>query len=476
MNQRLTPLYQTLQQFSQHDPISFHVPGHKNGVVFPETARSFYNAILKLDMTELPGLDDLHAPEGPIAEAQNLAAEYFQADHTYFLVGGSTAGNLAMIMAACSTGDKVIVQRNSHKSIMNALELRGADPVFISPQYEKEVDRFTNPNETTLVAALQKHPDAKALILTYPDYFGRTYPLKEMIELAHDYHIPVLVDEAHGVHFSLGEPFPASALTLGADVVVQSAHKMAPAMTMASFLHHKSSIVSKERLSHYLQLLQSSSPSYPLMASLDIARSFLATISSENRVAIMRSVEKVKALFQEAGSWTIVPAEDPLKMTLHVKHSARKVAKLFEQQNIYPEFHTDNQLLFIHGLAPFQQIETLKKAIKTVDEQLKKSRMHDTIDIVPFLAGLESITELAIPYTKMERLETRHVSFQEAPGHIAAEAVIPYPPGIPLILKGERITKKQLEHITELQKNGVRLQQRDAERIVIFSASAEGEV
>ncbi|NAP00553.1 aminotransferase class I/II-fold pyridoxal phosphate-dependent enzyme, partial [Halomonas sp. MG34] len=333
MDQQLTPLFQALKQFTKSSPVSFHVPGHKNGTIFPDKASDSYNEILKLDMTELTGLDDLHAPEGPIAEAERLAADYFQAEHTYFLVGGSTVGNLAMIMAACSRGDKVIVQRNSHKSIMNGLELRGANPIFISPAYEERVGRFTNPEQDTLQEALKRHPDAKAVVLTYPDYFGGTYPLKEMIELAHDYQIPVLVDEAHGVHFSLGNPFPASAISLGADVVVQSAHKMAPAMTMASFLHHNSSLVSRGRLSHYLQLLQSSSPSYPLMATLDIARAFLATMPRKNMDAVMKSVQEVKRLFGDSENWSIVPAKDPLKITLHVKHSANEVAKLFEEQN-----------------------------------------------------------------------------------------------------------------------------------------------
>src|SRR5699024_1345518 len=154
---------------------------------------------------------------------------------SFFLTGGSTAGNLAMILATCSPGDKVIVQRNSHKSIMNGLELANAHPIFIAPDYDGTVDRYTHPNVGTLEQALIDHPNAKAVVLTYPDYFGRTYDIARMIKLAHSYHIAVLVDEAHGVHFSLGSPFPASAIDFGADVVVQSAHKMAPAMTMASY-------------------------------------------------------------------------------------------------------------------------------------------------------------------------------------------------------------------------------------------------
>lgn len=298
MDQYQTPIYQTLKRLDETNPISFHVPGHKNGAVFPEQARAYYDSILKLDMTEIPGLDDLHAPTEAIAEAEELAAGFFQADHTFFLVGGSTAGNLAMILATCGVGDKVIVQRNCHKSIMNGLELSGAKPIFIAPEYDATVDRYTNPSMETVHQALETHPDVKAVILTYPDYFGKTYAIKEMIDTAHEYEIPVLVDEAHGVHFALGEPFPSSALALGADVVVQSAHKMAPAMTMASLLHINSTFVSKERIAHYLQIIQSSSPSYPLMASLDIARSFLATMKKDEIEKVLQSAAKVKEILK----------------------------------------------------------------------------------------------------------------------------------------------------------------------------------
>src|SRR5699024_7214586 len=218
-------------------------------------------SLLPLDMTELPGLDDLHAPREIIQEAEELAAAFFKAEHTFFLVGGSTVGNLAMLLATCSPGDDVIVQRNCHKSIMNGLELTGAHPIFIAPEYDSEEGRYLAPSINTLREAVKKYPSAKAVVLTYPDYFGKTFPIKEMIDLAHAYHIPVLVDEAHGVHFSVPEQtIPPSSLALGADVVVQSAHKMAPAMTMASFLHIRSTLVQTDQVGHYLQMLQSSSP------------------------------------------------------------------------------------------------------------------------------------------------------------------------------------------------------------------------
>ncbi|MBP1970330.1 lysine decarboxylase [Virgibacillus natechei] len=412
-------------------------------------------------MTEIPGLDDLHAPTEAIAEAENLAADFFQVDHTFFLVGGSTAGNLAMILATCNAGDKVIVQRNSHKSVMNGMELSGARPVFIAPEYDQMVGRYANPSLDTLREALRQHPDAKAVVLTYPDYFGKTYEMKEMIDVVHAYHMPVLVDEAHGVHFSLGDPFPASALELGADVVVQSAHKMAPAMTMGSFLHMNSGLVSKEQIAHYLQMIQSSSPSYPLIASLDIARGFLATMKAEEINNTVQSATMVRTILQASVHWDILPTDDPLKITLHLKDglSAKNTARLFERQNIYPELVTHNQILFIHGLSPFQKPNQLKKAVKSVGEQLKNQTNHATIEITKLFT--HPIQELALSYQEMNQLNDKQVSFHEGIGHIAAEAVIPYPPGIPVILKGERITTEHIEIIEQLVERGINIQQRD---------------
>lgn len=478
-DQQQMPLLQRLAEFAHSSNISFHVPGHKSGVIFPQEAIRYYSSILPIDMTELSGLDDLHAPGGVIAEAQRLAAEYFQADHTFFLTGGSTAGNLAMILAACNAGEKIIVQRNSHKSIMNGLELSNARPVFIAPDYDLAVDRYTHPSLDTLEEALQQHPDASAVVLTYPDYFGKTYHIEEMIRLAHNYQIPVLVDEAHGVHFSLGAPFPPSALALGADVVVQSAHKMAPAMTMASYLHIKSAFVKEERVAHFLQIIQSSSPSYPLMASLDIARAFLAGMNNARLEETLQNTVYVRDVLGRLDHADVLPLavkDDPLKVTLHVKHgsSAAGLAHTLEQEGVYPELATHNQILFIQGLAPFSQTGKLAKAVKRVNEQLKISKSHDIIEI----GGLfpEKIKGLALSYTAMNRLSNIIVPLREATGKIAAEPIIPYPPGIPLVLRGEEITETYITVIEQFIQQGVIFQHLDLQHgIKIFAGLDEGE-
>jgi len=307
------------------------------------------------------------------------------------------------------------------------------------------------------------------VMLTYPDYFGKTYPIQEMIETAHAYNVPVLVDEAHGVHFSLGEPFPPSALSLGADAVVQSAHKMAPAMTMGAFLHvAKSSRISKERLAHYLQMVQSSSPSYPLMASLDISRKFLAIITKQKIQEIMESAAHVKQVLQASSKWQLVPSDDPLKLTVQMEKgiSAKEAAALFEQENIYPELTTHNQMLFIHGLATFPHITRLEKTVKTINEQLKKQDNHDIIERKDLF--LKSIQELGVSYQEMDQLQQVFVPFHKAIGYIAAEPIIPYPPGIPLILKGEKVTEAHMEMIMHLKQQQVSIQKWEKHGMMIF--------
>src|SRR5699024_9106794 len=394
------PILQKLIAFQAQNPISFHVPGHKNGALFPDEARPFFESILPLDLTELPGLDDLHAPREMIREAEELAATFFETQYTFFLVGGSTAGNLAMLLATCSSNDDVIVQRNCHKSIMNGLELAGARPVFIAPEYDEEEQRYLAPSENTLEQALRQYPSAKAVVLTYPDYFGKTFQIKEMIDLAHAYYIPVLVDEAHGVHFSVPEQtIPPSSLSLGADVVVQSAHKMAPAMTMASYLHIRSTLVQTERVAHYLQMLQSSSPSYPLLASLDVARAFLQSLGREDIRSILVSVDTLRDKLSTLSCTTVKTpsaSDDPFKITLHMKkgYSGKAVAALFEAEGVYPELATESHILFIHGLAPFNRFAKMDSILKNVQEKLKRIAYHDTIDTEDMFT--QSIAELEL--------------------------------------------------------------------------------
>ncbi|UFU01499.1 aminotransferase class I/II-fold pyridoxal phosphate-dependent enzyme (plasmid) [Radiobacillus kanasensis] len=471
MDHTKTPLFDTLLAHKKEDPVSFHVPGHKNGTIFSKRGMELYQGLLSIDATELTGLDDLHAPTGVIKEAQHLAADWFQADYSHFLVGGSTVGNLAMILATCSTGDKILVQRNCHKSVLHGLELAGAKPVFLAPEFDERVNRYTAPSFKLIKEAITKHPDSKALFVTYPDYFGMTYNLEKIITYTHERDIPVLIDEAHGVHFSLGKGFPDSALNAGADAVVQSAHKMAPAMTMASYLHVQSKYVSNQRITYYLNMVQSSSPSYPVMASLDLARHYLAGLTESDLDCVATSVNHFCSLIEGLDIGKVLRSEDPLKITVDVSESglsSKQIAALFEENHIYPELTTDTQILFIHGLAPIKDWDQLTTRIDRIKSQLNNLVRHDTIEVIR--VPQVDVQALDISYEDMKTLEIKQVNLLDSIERISAENIVPYPPGIPLVFKGERISQAHVDMIQYLLDKGISFQNIEInEKVHVFS-------
>ncbi|WP_158702797.1 aminotransferase class I/II-fold pyridoxal phosphate-dependent enzyme, partial [Paenibacillus faecalis] len=277
MDRERAPLIEALLTYKNKANISFHVPGHKNGKVYDGIQDAeLFSEVMKIDVTEISGTDDLHHPEGVIREAQLLAADCFGAEESFFLVGGSTAGNLAMVLTVCSQpGDLILLQRNVHKSVLNGLMLAGARAVFLEPQIDEYSGLAVMPSQETVRAALAAYPEAKAVFVTSPNYYGMGSDLKELADLCHANEVPLLVDEAHGAHYGMHPDLPESALSCGADGVVQSTHKMLSAMTMGSMLHVQGRLLDRSLLRQRLAMVQSSSPSYPVMASLDLARRLL---------------------------------------------------------------------------------------------------------------------------------------------------------------------------------------------------------
>lgn len=455
MNEQTKPLVQALSQFKEKRPISFHVPGHKNGLLsgLPEEMKS----ALKYDMTELEGLDDLHEPAGVIREAERRLSALYQSDRSFFLVNGSTVGNLAMIYSACRPGDTIIVQRNAHKSIFHAIELTGAKPVFVSPIWDAHSNTPGAVCFARVKEAIGAYPHAKAVILTYPTYYGVAgSELGDIIRFSHAKGIPVLVDEAHGAHFVAGDAFPRSALALGADVVVHSAHKTLPAMTMASFLHIRSTLISPERIAHYLGMLQSSSPSYLLMASLDDARAYAGSYTTEdqddfleNRRAFIKNLLVIPAL-------RIVETDDPLKLLLRVQgYTGFELLARLEAEGIFAELADPFQVLLVLPLLkkgkeyPFG--ESVLRIAVAVDGLPAKKEVGLLDDLIPMDEGLSTLTYL--PQELLGR-DNEWKSIEESVGLVAAASIIPYPPGIPLLLGGEKVTERHVASLLQyLQMN-----------------------
>lgn len=302
-----TPLYTALMKHAHRNTYSFHVPGHHNGDVFFDEAKSVYQSLLSIDMTEITGLDDLHHPTGVIKEAQDLVSRLYGSQESFFLVNGTTAGNLAMILAVCEPGEPILIQRNCHKSVFHAVALAGAKPVYLAPEIDENIHVPAHVSLSVIEKALASYPNAKGLVLTNPTYYGHAADLTAAVKKAHSYGVPVLVDEAHGAHFVLGQPFPPSSLAMGADAVVQSAHKTLPAMTMGSYFHLNSTRIDRDRLTYYVSSLQSSSPSYPIMASLDTARAYVQDIAEKGKLPVhMEHIEKIKRRFASISSIEII--------------------------------------------------------------------------------------------------------------------------------------------------------------------------
>ncbi|PEC20538.1 aminotransferase class I/II-fold pyridoxal phosphate-dependent enzyme [Bacillus cereus] len=458
MNQNRMPLYEALIEFKERGPLSFHVPGHKNGVNFPQEAAREFKDILSIDVTELTGLDDLHSPFECIDEAQKLLADVYGAKKSWFLINGSTVGNLAMILSCCGEHDIVLVQRNCHKSIINGLKLAGANPIFLDTWIDEVYSVPVGVRDEVIKEAIERYPNAKALILTHPNYYGMGMDLEASIAYAHAHKMPVLVDEAHGAHFCIGEPFPKSALAYGADIVVHSAHKTLPAMTMGSYLHINSRLVKEEKVSIYLSMLQSSSPSYPIMASLDIARFTLASIKEKGHDEIVEFFRRFKEGLCSIPQIAILqyPLQDELKVTVQTRCqlSGYELQSLFEKAGIYTEMADPYNVLFI---LPMQVNEQYMKAIDIMRVALQHYAVKDKSESIRYTYK-GGFSPLAYTYKQLEGCKTKVVPIEEAVGMIAAEMVIPYPPGIPLIIYGERITSEHKEQIMYLEKMGARFQ------------------
>lgn len=457
------PLIEALKKHQKNKPISLHVPGHKNGEVF-HSALPDFSPVLPYDVTELDGLDDLHAPTGIILEAQQAAARLYKTAETLFLVGGTTVGNLAMMYGLFEQGDVVFIQRNSHKSIFHAAQIAGVAPVLLSPEWDLDTGLAVGLTKETLAEAMKQYPEAKGLVLTYPNYYGVSVPLQPIIEYAKQKELLVLVDEAHAAHYCIGTPFPPSTLELGADVVVQSAHKMLPALTMSSFLHISDKLNQPMRhsIKEALGMFQSSSPSYLLLASLDAARAFVESLDQMKIKRILAGVEQVKKELAkikqiQVVNWSENYLLDPLKVTIKTttKLTGFELQSIFYQHHLYTELADEHHVLLVFGLGiqhfPENIWNELADTLSSFEVINKK--VHQVASL-----SRNRVKKLELSAKQLRSLPKKRVELSNSVGMIAAEAIIPYPPGIPIVIPGEKLDKEVMREIEALKQAGARFQ------------------
>lgn len=461
--QEKTPLFDALLSYKNENPTSFHVPGHKNGSQFHRKGTNVFGNLLQIDATEVEGLDDLHAPAGPILEAQELLSKLYNTKKSFFLVNGTTCGNLAMILGVCEEGDIVLVQKNCHKSILNGLMLAKAKPVFLPTIVNEEWGTAEGVSPEAFRKATTLYPLAKAVILTYPSYYGIGENIEELIHIAHDSGLKVLVDEAHGAHFIAGEPFLESSLAYGADYVVHSAHKTLPAMTMGSYLHVNHRVEDSQKVEMYLQILQSSSPSYPIMASLDLARSYMGSLTERDLQYTKKSsfdfrsqldkIEGIKVLQHKEGAYDILKVVVQTDGTF----SGFQLQAELQKNSIYTELADSRNVLFVLPIIKDGQTYSYEKVITAIRKAISSIDKHSIISTFLCETGKSGeITELDLTFTEMNIKEKRYIPIKKSIGYISAEMITPYPPGVPLIMNGEKITAEKVAHIEQMISLGAR--------------------
>lgn len=473
------PLYERLVAHQAGRASSFHVPGHKSGQGADPEAREFFERVMSIDYTEITGLDDLYHAEGVIADAQRLAADCFGAEETHFLVGGSTVGNLAMILAVCERDELILVQRNVHKSVIHGLMLAGARAVFLPPRWDEASGIATGVDAADVREAFARYPQAKALFISNPNYYGMGVDVRTLAELAHAHGKPLLVDEAHGAHYGFHPDLPASALSCGADAVVQSTHKMLTAMTMGAMLHVRGERINRPLLRQRIAMVQSSSPSYPIMASLDLCRRSLHVYGAAAFEQGLSAVRSFAAGLAELESFDIVtrdrrsPAfetQDPFKLAVRAKSgvlSGYELKSELERRGCMVEMADPDYALLVFSLASnARDSERLLDAFRDIAAkwQLRdKPHRPPQASRSPFRPhrriSLPVAMDLHVPGVSPisgRHRKTRLVPVQEAVHAVAAEMIVPYPPGIPLLFPGETIMPETVDYVRRLLASGAR--------------------
>lgn len=467
MNIEDMPILKSLISYRDEGAVLFHMPGHKRGSIYKKAGLDFLEGnLLALDTTEVPGIDNLHCPEGAILEAQKLAAEAFGAEHTFFLVNGTTCGIYSMILAAANPGDKVIIPRNCHRSVYGAVILGRLEPIYINPETDNELGIAMGIKPEALEYILEKHSDAKAVVITNPTFYGACSDLKRIAEITHEKGMLLLVDEAHGSHFAFHEKLPISALEAGADMTSQSIHKTLASMTQSSMLHIKSQRVQLEKLKLFLQLTQTTSPSHILLASLDAARCIMQQKGRElleDAIAwsswARNEINNIPGLYcldsRRIGSFGIADI-DPTRLT--VNFSLTGISGTEAEAILRKSFKIQVEMADLYNIVAISTIGDHPQDYQRLVAALKEiagtagSRKQE-IRTAAFNKPPElSMLPWEAVYWDKELVET-----DDSIGRVCGEMIIPYPPGIPVLMPGEIITAEAVEYLKLCVQQGIKL-------------------
>ncbi len=466
--QKKTPFFTKLKQYGQKNVAPFDVPGHKLGKVPNDLLRYTGPKIYELDSNSPIGLDHLNKPVGVIKESEALMAEACNAEKAYFITNGTTIGILAMIMTVCKAKDKILLPRNVHKSVINGLILSGAIPVFMKPNIDTDLGIANGVSLETVQEAIEENPDAKAIFVINPTYFGVISDLKKIAEIAHQNDMSVVVDEAHGAQFYFSEKLPYSAMDAGCDISALSMHKTAGSFTQSSVILCQGERVDHHRLRASLNMLQSTSPSSLLLASLDVARKTMYFQGAKRIEKVLQLAKETrdklnqipgiqtfdKDYFINRGSFgfdetkLIIRVSDLGLSGFEVYQMMRKIA------NVQLELAESHIVLAVITIGTTKQhLDKLVSGFKKLSEKYYKQR--------DMLEKIEFEYQFPEPYTRPREAyhaPNKVVTLDDAIGEIAAEQVMIYPPGIPILIPGEIISESVINEIKFYMRKGSALQ------------------
>ncbi len=464
-DQTRAPIYEALDKLRRQRVVPFDVPGHKRGRGNPELVELLGEKCVGIDVNSMKPLDNLCHPVSVIRDAEELTAEAFHADNAFLMVGGTTSAVQAMILSACKRGDKIILPRNVHKSAINALVLCGAVPVYVNPEINSELGISLGMELDRVREAIESNPDAKAVFVNNPTYYGICSDIRSIVRLAHSHGMMVLADEAHGTHLSFQPDLPVSAMEAGADMAAISMHKSGGSLTQSSILLTNKG-VNSDYVRQIINLTQTTSGSYLLLSSLDISRRNLALRGEESFKKVMEMAEYARKEINEIGGYyaygkelingTSVFDYDVTKLSIHTLGIGLAGIEVYDllrdEYDIQIEFgDVSNILAYISIGDRLQDIERLVGALADIARIYKK-------DKTGMLSG-EFVNPLVVK-SPQEAFYARKVSvpLEQTEGCICGEFVMCYPPGIPILAPGEMITKEIIEYIVYVKEKGCSMQ------------------
>ena len=464
-NQRSAPLYEALEKFRKQRVVPFDVPGHKRGRGNPELVELLGEKCVGLDVNSMKPLDDLCHPSSVIREAEELAAEAFGAAHAFFMVGGTTSAVQSMILSVCKEGDKIIMPRNVHKSVINALILNGAIPVYVNPEVDQHLGIALGMEPAKLKKAVEDNPDAKAVLVNNPTYYGICSDMRAIVKIAHEHGMKVLADEAHGTHFSFHPDLPVSAMEAGADMSAVSMHKSGGSLTQSSLLLLSGSM-NEDYVRQIINLMQTTSASYLLMSSLDISRRNLALNGEASFEKVMKMASYAREEINGIGDYyaygkelingTSVYDFDVTKLAVYTRDLGLAGIEVYDllrdEYDIQIEFgDISNILAYISIGDRIQDIERLVGALYDLKRLYKR-------DKAGMLSAEYVSPKVAVPPRKAFYSDKVSLPLKEAEGKVCTEFVMCYPPGIPILAPGELITKDIIEYIVYAKAKGCSMQ------------------